>query len=180
MKTIAPTDDYPFIQLDTPDLNKPREIALFLEDQGVRYVFGGKDFALLHGRPDDLESITGLDCSAKVGVDFWHMTGGEVNLEDRNSQAQGAWAAASGFKPSTPEDATNLLGHLYLFMLPSGASHDGIGHVGFVRNCWTAESYGHHGPGTRPWGPTDSELGSMNPSWAWQQHCKVWVIALGS
>jgi hypothetical protein len=156
------------------DLNKPLEIAKYLESIGVTYVFGGKDQSLIQSPTchfsDDLGAISGLDCSGFVGVCLWHMTAGSVNLEGLGSQEQGAWAERMGFKESTPDGLG--AGNLYLFMLPCSASSDGIGHVGFVRDGLTAESYGHHGPGSRAWGPESG-------CWGWQSRCRVWVLRLG-
>lgn len=177
MANIAATGDYPYPQLQVDDLQKPFEIAAYLQGRGVTYVFGGKDQAVINGQIDNLDAITGLDCSGFAGVCVYHMTGGSVNLESMNSQGQGAWAAGQGYKPSDPDSATNTNGDLYLFMLPSSASSDGIGHVGFVSNSVTAESYGGHGPGSRPWGPNASD-GTANPAWGWQEHCSLWILAL--
>lgn len=143
-------------------------------------MFGGKEQSLVNGGGDDndISTITGLDRSGFVGVCIYHLTDGAVDLENLNSQGQGAWAAAQGFKESTPDEAVNTNGALYLFMLPSSASSDGIGHVGFVRNSATAESYGGHGPGSRPWGQNDA-AGNGNPAWGWQEHCELWVLNLG-
>ena len=165
---IDPTADFDFPQLDVDDIDKPFEIAAALEARGVPYVFGGK----VQDMSEPIDEVGPVDCSGFTGLCMWHMTEGAVKLEGKNSQDQGAWAAEQGFKEDSPEDATNMDGHLYLFMLPSDASSDGIGHVGFVRNSVTAESYGGHGPGSRPWGPD-------SPSWGWQEHCKTWVLRLG-
>jgi len=178
MANIPPTDAFSYPQLKVNDIDKPFEIADYLQGRGVQYSFGGKDTAILNGQVDNLDSLTGLDCSGFAGVCIYHMTDGSVNLEDQNSQGQGAWAAGQGYKESDPDSATNTNGDLYLFMLPDTASSDGIGHVGFILNSATAESYGSHGPGSRPWGPTDD--GGDNPSWGWQEHCKVWVLALAT
>jgi hypothetical protein len=179
MANLPPTDAFPYPQLQVTDIGKPFEIAAYLESRGVPYVFGGKDSAVLNGQVDDLDSITGLDCSGFAGVCLYHMTDGAVRLEDQNSQSQGEWAASQGYKESDPSSATNTNGDLYMFMLPSGSSPDGIGHVGFVRNSMTAESYGGHGPGSRPWGLSEED-GSSNPSWGWQSKCKIWVLCLST
>lgn len=176
ISTIPATPDFPFPQLPVQDPNKPLELAGFFEGRGVRYVFGGKDHAILEGEQDDLDSITGLDCSGFEGVVWFHMFG--VDLEGQNSQGYTQTAGEYKLKESTPLDAVNANGALYLFVLPSADSSDGIGHVGNVRNSATAESYGGHGPGSRPWGPVLSN-GERNPAWSWQQHCRIWVMSLG-
>ena len=171
MANLAATESFPYPQLDCDDTNKPLEIAQYLESRGVPYVFGGKWPA-----DGDLDAVEGIDCSGEVSLAIFHMTGETVNLMADNSQMDGAWFDGQGYKRSTPIDADNQTGVLYAFVLPSSQSSDGIGHVGTMRNSATAESYGHHGPGSRPWGPMAN--GVPNPAWAWQQHCLVWVLHL--
>lgn len=168
---IPKTSTYDWIQLPG-DINKPADTAKYLESIGCTYVFGGKDQALLQSPTnsikDDLEAITGIDCSGFVGVVVWHMA--EIDLEMKNSQMIGQWADAQGFKKSTPEAARDdRTGNLYLFVLPSTVSGDGIGHTGFAEAGLTAESYGHHGPGQR----------AITAVWDWFKDCEVWVLRLG-
>jgi hypothetical protein len=169
MELIPKQPEYPYNQLRVVDLGKPREIAEYLQARGVTYRLGGKASDLAN-----LDSIRSIDCSGFRDVCLYHLTGGSVDwgIGEYSSQYVEPWEMY-GFKAVAPTDATNDNGALYIFELPAGATSDGIGHTGFVRDSLTAESYGGHGPGSRPWGPGHGEWD------AWQQHCRLWVLHLG-
>ena len=171
MRINAPTGDCPYPTLAINDEDKPFEIADYLEKKGVTYGLGSKDPNLA-----ELDDFTEIDCSGFRDVVLYHMTDGAENwgVGQYNSQYVDPWVN-NEFKESDPLEVTGE-DHLYLFMLPGTASSDGIGHTGFVSSNRTAESYGHHGPGSRVWGPTEPD-GSLNPAWGWQEHCRLWLLS---
>jgi hypothetical protein len=170
MKINPPTGDCPYPTLALiADESKPFEIATYLESRGVAYGLGAKDPSLT-----DLDDFTQIDCSGFRDVVLYHMARLDWGVGQYNSQYVEPWIDA-GLKESTPDDVTGSP-HLYLFMLPAEASSDGIGHTGFVSSSVTAESYGHHGPGSRCWGPTDGQ-GNPNPAWDWQKLCRLWLLS---
>lgn len=112
----------------------------------VHYGMGSKAHEPFSFPPD----FTRIDCSGFVRWLIFHATGGQVLIPD-GSYIQADDFQKYGFKKGLYADAANKDNHVRIcFHRPGGRGGDGIGHVWIVLNGETLESYGGHGPGSRP------------------------------
>ena len=115
------------------------------ESAGVKYDFGAKC-------PEDHLGklpivFSAIDCSGFVRSAVKFASGGKITIPDGSFQ-QGDWFAAQGFKKTDPANCALNAGHLRICVHHPDRL-DGTGHIWFVINGKTLESYGEHGPGSR-------------------------------
>jgi len=166
MEHVLPaTPEYPWPHLDLDPEHLKELVALMA---GCKYKLGAKAPSL----DFQLASIKQIDCSGFVRLMIYKLT----MLSDPFSKGlvipdgsfnQGEWFEKNNFKPSDTESCKLLDGKLrLLWMTPKQGG--GVGHIAFVLNGVTYESYGGHGPGSRKF------TGKSN----FQKIAKVFVLAL--
>lgn len=126
----------------------------------VVYGFGAKDRHLNIYPPQ----YVAIDCSGEVRAILDYATNGlitKLGFPD-GSAAQYEWFRDQGFRENPYAQVAGLCdGHVRVAgHLPGGRGGDSIGHIwllcnhdvpGVAQVALTFESYGHHGPGRRPW-----------------------------
>lgn len=116
-------------------------------NHGVKYDFGAKCPEKSLGKlPIPFSKI---DCSGYVRSAIAHASAGKIITPD-GSWNQGAWLQAHGYKITDHENCQLIDNHLRICVHHSDTL-DETGHVWFVLNGKTMESWGGHGPGSRPW-----------------------------
>ena len=123
----------------------------------ARYRLGAKADSL----DQQLADVRYIDCSGAFRLIAWKFAG--AKLPD-GSWHQARWLDDNGFKVSDVASAKLKDGHLRAFQLPPSPGR--VGHIGFVLDGKTYESYGGQGAGSREWNGA-----------GWQGRCKVWVLA---
>lgn len=148
---------------ETLDID-PHDIPVLtkkLENLGCKYKLGAKASSI----DAQFADIRAIDCSGFTRL-IVRRCGGPV-IPD-GSAMQLNWLVDNHFKPSSVEYAKLHDDILRMFVLPQQPGK-GVGrHVGFVLNGMTYESYGGHGPGSRPW-----------TGKGYQAKCRVFVVAKG-
>lgn len=142
---VPPTQSYPWHSLPLDSTRLRRYLASCVA-HGVDYELGAKAGDLLAVPPD----YAAIDCSGWVRAAVAVATEGRTILPD-GSVNQNDWCAAHGLKRSSYAvcrlaDGLTRIG----FVRPS--SQHPVGHVYLCRNGRTLESWGGHGPGSRPVG----------------------------
>jgi hypothetical protein len=109
--------------------------------KGCKYKLGAKASSL----DVQLSDVREIDCSGFIRL-ILHKCG--VKFPD-GSYTQGKWLEDNHFKPTTTDACKLKDGVLRIaWMLPKDGG--GIGHIAFVLNGKTYESWGGHGVGSRP------------------------------
>lgn len=107
-----------------------------------KYLMGAK--VPLHMNSDEWDTI---DCSGYARLLIYKITDGDIIMPD-GSFYQNAWCKNQGFK-RTPYLSTALKDdRLRIAFIPPKYDNR---HVWLIINGMTAESWGGHGPGRRPW-----------------------------
>lgn len=125
------------------DSGKMKMLTAAAQARNIRYDFGGK-----HALKTRIENWNrGIDCSGWVRYLFWQCAG--INIPD-GSWNQAKWCEQQGFK------SYGKAGYLMNARLHDGRLRlcqfaGNPGHIWFVLNGRTYESYGGHGPGSRRW-----------------------------
>ena len=151
---------FPVLTIDRHKLYGYVDAAI---DAGLGYGFGGKD-----PKPGTFPpEYSAIDCSGFALTTLAYATGGATlgHMPD-GSDDQADWCIAAGFKrhrilaPSDYGDAVaSLDNHVRIcFHRPCGRNGDSTGHVWFALRShdgsgsviMSYESYGGHGPGSRP------------------------------
>ncbi|MCC7229270.1 MAG: C40 family peptidase [Fimbriimonadaceae bacterium] len=110
-----------------------------------------------------LADVKEIDCSGYTRL-IVSKACGEVIPDGSAKQLE--WLIENHFKESTVEAGKLKDGILRMFVLPQQPGK-GVGrHVGFILNGRTYESYGGHGPGSRPWSGK-----------GYQRKCRVFVLS---
>ncbi len=140
---LPPTQGYPW-QSAPLDPERLRRYLASCQAQGVGYELGAKAEDLLAVPPD----YHAIDCSGWVRAAVAVATNGRLILPD-GSVNQNDWCAAHDLKRSTfaacrLQDGLTRIG----FIRPSVLHR--IGHVYLTHQGRTLESWGGHGPGSRP------------------------------
>ena len=140
---LPPTQGYPWHSLPLDPERLSRYLGTCMA-KGVGYELGAKADDLLAVPPD----YHNIDCSGWVRAAVAVATDGKVILPD-GSVVQNDWCAAQGLKRS--QYAACRLGDGLTRIAFIRANHfHPIGHVYLTRNGRTLESWGGHGPGSRP------------------------------
>lgn len=140
---LAPTPSYPW-RLVPLDLARLDAYLARCVARGIGYELGAKASRLLAVPPD----YDNIDCSGWVRAAVAVATGGRTILPD-GSVNQHDWCDRAGLKVSTP--AALLLPDAWVriaFLVPTLAHP--VGHVFLCKGGRTRESWGGHGPGSRP------------------------------
>ena len=140
---LAPTEGYPWPSLPLDPERLRRYLATCLA-AGVGYRLGAKAGDLLAIPPDYGE----IDCSGWVRAAVAVATEGRVLLPD-GSVCQNDWCAAQGLKRSAPAACRLCDGLTRIAFIRAGWAHP-VGHVYLTLGGRTLESFGGHGPGSRP------------------------------
>ena len=140
---LAPTQGYPWYSLPLDPERLSRYLGTCLA-AGVGYELGGKARDL-RAIPPDYHAI---DCSGWVRAAVAVATEGRVTMPD-GSVVQNDWCVSRGLKRSDFAGACLRDGLTRIGFIRAGGFHP-VGHVYLVRNGRTLESFGGHGPGSRP------------------------------
>ena len=140
---LAPTQGYPWYSLPLDPERLSRYLGTCLA-QGVGYELGGKAHDL-RAIPPDYHAI---DCSGWVRAAVAVATEGRVTMPD-GSVVQNDWCVSRGLKRSDFAGACLRDGLTRIGFIRAGGFHP-VGHVYLVQNGRTLESFGGHGPGSRP------------------------------
>ena len=140
---LAPTQGYPWYSLPLDPERLSRYLGTCLA-QGVGYELGGKAHDL-RAIPPDYHVI---DCSGWVRAAVAVATEGRVTMPD-GSVVQNDWCVSRGLKRSDFAGACLRDGLTRIGFIRAGGFHP-VGHVYLVQNGRTLESFGGHGPGSRP------------------------------
>ena len=140
---LAPTQGYPWYSLPLDPERLSRYLGTCLA-HGVGYELGGKAHDL-RAIPPDYHAI---DCSGWVRAAVAVATEGRVTMPD-GSVVQNDWCVSRGLKRSDFAGACLRDGLTRIGFIRAGGFHP-VGHVYLVQNGRTLESFGGHGPGSRP------------------------------
>jgi hypothetical protein len=140
---LAPTEGYPWHSLPLDPERLTRYLGTCLA-HGVGYELGAKAHDL-RAIPPDYHTI---DCSGWVRAAIAVATEGRVTMPD-GSVVQNDWCAAQGLKRNDFASCRLRDGLTRIAFIRANGFHP-IGHVYLVRNGRTLESFGGHGPGSRP------------------------------
>jgi len=140
---LAPTQGYPWYSLPLDPERLSRYLGTCLA-HGVGYELGGKAHDL-RAIPPDYHAI---DCSGWVRAAVAVATEGKVTMPD-GSVVQNDWCVSRGLKRSDFAGACLRDGLTRIGFIRAGGFHP-VGHVYLVQNGRTLESFGGHGPGSRP------------------------------
>ncbi|MDQ2799719.1 MAG: hypothetical protein M3Y13_08770 [Armatimonadota bacterium] len=140
---LPPTEGYPWHSLPLDPERLTRYLGTCMA-QGVGYELGAKADDLTAVPPD----YHNIDCSGWVRAAVAVATDGKVILPD-GSVVQNDWCAAQGLKRSEYAACRLADGLTRIAFIRASGFHP-IGHVYLVRNGRTLESWGGHGPGSRP------------------------------
>ena len=140
---LAPTQGYPWYSLPLDPERLSRYLGTCLA-HGVGYELGGKAHDL-RAIPPDYHAI---DCSGWVRAAVAVATEGRVTMQD-GSIVQNDWCVSRGLKRSDFAGACLRDGLTRIGFIRAGGFHP-VGHVYLVQNGRTLESFGGHGPGSRP------------------------------
>lgn len=140
---LPPTEGYPWHSAPL-DPERLRRYLATCQAHGVGYALGAKADDLLSVPPD----YDAIDCSGWVRAAIAVATEGRTVLPD-GSQAQNDWCAAQGLKRSGWA-ACRLQDGLTRIAFIRPGPHRSVGHVYLCRLGRTLESWGGHGPGSRP------------------------------
>ena len=127
------------------------------ERRGIKYGLGAKAPAMA-ATP---AQIARIDCSGYVRWLLWQASGGALKLPD-GSQNQRDWCEKNLREVGSYRDAAQYMTGKRLFIAFIRPGYNGCGPVGHVWllldgdpgmgvTAETVESYGGHGPGSRPW-----------------------------
>lgn len=142
---LPPTQGYPWHSAPL-DPERLRRYLATCYAHGVGYELGAKAEDLLAVPPD----YHNIDCSGWVRAAIAVATNGRTILPD-GSMVQNDWCAAHGLKRSEYA-ACRLLDGITRIAFIRATRWEPIGHVYLTLNGRTLESYGGHGPGSRPIG----------------------------
>lgn len=140
---VPPTQSYPWHSLPLDPTRLRRYLASCVA-HGVDYRLGAKAGDLLAVPPD----YDAVDCSGWVRAAVAVATGGRTILPD-GSANQNDWCAAHGLKRSGYAACRLADGLTRIGFIRASPQHP-VGHVYLCRNGRTLESWGGHGPGSRP------------------------------
>ena len=143
----APTEGFPW-PTAALDADALAGYLRACEARGVGYTLGAK--ADDHGR-DLLQNpprYGAIDCSGWVRAAVGVATGGTLILPD-GSVCQNEWCGRQGLKRSDREALSLRDGRTRIAFIRPSTAHP-VGHVFLARDGRTLESYGGHGPGSRP------------------------------
>ena len=142
---LPPTEDYPWHSAPL-DPERLRRYLATCYACGVGYELGAKAGDLLAVPPD----YHNIDCSGWARAAIAVATNGRTILPD-GSVCQNDWCAEHGLKRSDYPSCRLLDGLTRIAFIRASWRHT-VGHVYLVQNGRTLESYGGHGPGSRPVG----------------------------
>jgi len=140
---LPPTQGYPWHSAPL-DSERMRRYLANCQAKGVSYELGAKADDLLAVPPD----YRAIDCSGWVRAAVAVATDGRLILPD-GSVNQNDWCAAHDLKRSTFPACRLQDGLTRIAFIRPSILHR-IGHVYLAHNGRTLESWGGHGPGSRP------------------------------
>ena len=141
------------------DVGKLLDALRACEARGVSYGLGSKAPEHTSGPYafDYPPTFNAIDCSGWVRWALYHATGGALLIPD-GSANQNDWAGAQGLKHYGPDAARSAYlsnggnkDHALRLCFCRASASEPIGHVWMLRNAYSLESCGGHGPTSRPW-----------------------------
>ena len=142
---LAATESYPWPSAPL-DSERLRRYLATCYACGVGYALGAKAGDLMSVPPD----YHNIDCSGWARAAIAVATDGRTILPD-GSVCQNDWCAAQGLKRSDYRSSRLMDGLTRIAFIRASYLHT-VGHVYLVQNGRTLESWGGHGPGSRPIG----------------------------
>ena len=115
-----------------------------MSDGHVAYGFGAKASSL----DADPSKITKIDCSGYVRYLIYQATDKQISMLD-GSVRQHEWCRDQKLAKVAYSTCGENDGWLRIAFYQKTKNH--VGHVWLILNGQTLESYGHHGPGSKPW-----------------------------